>query len=66
MARRPEDASEKLRHRLDLHESQLQPLETYYETLGLLLRIEAEGSPEIVTRRILDALSARTLANSDF
>ena len=63
LIRRPEDASEKLQHRLELHESQLQPLEDYYSALGLLVRVEAEGLPETVTKRILDALAAKPLAN---
>ena len=66
LARRPEDAADKLQHRLELHESQLQPLEAYYSSLGLLIRVDAEGSPDTVTNRILDALTARPLAKREF
>lgn len=66
LVRRPEDAPEKLHYRLVLNESQMGPLEPYYDAAGLMVHVDAVGTPEEVTSRILDVLSARHLANPVF
>ena len=66
LVRRPEDAPEKLPYRLALNESQMGPLEPYYAARDLLVRVDAAGTPEQVTRRLLNALGARHLVNSAF
>jgi len=57
LVRRPDDAPDAVRHRLQVYRDQTAPLQAYYEHRGLLRRIDALGAPEVVTKRIQDALA---------
>lgn len=53
---RDDDREDKVGTRLDLYEAMTAALLPYYEKRGLLRRIDGTGSPNEVTKRILDAL----------
>ncbi|WP_040338534.1 adenylate kinase [Candidatus Blastococcus massiliensis] len=53
---RDDDKPETVRHRLKVYREQTAPLSGFYETAGLLARIDAIGSVEEVTSRALEAL----------
>ena len=57
LVRRPDDAPDAVRHRLQVYRDLTAPLQAYYEQRGLLRKIDALGSPEIITKRIQDALA---------
>lgn len=56
MVRRPDDEPDAVRHRLEVYKARTAPLKAYYETRGLLRRVDALGPPEAVTERIKLAL----------
>jgi adenylate kinase len=56
MVQREDDKPETVRHRLDVYREQTAPLSGYYESEGLLARIDAIGSIEEVTARAMAAL----------
>jgi len=66
LVRRPDDEPEAVRHRLKLYHEVTEPLQSYYERRALLVRVDAQGKPQVVTARILSALSDRVLANHCF
>lgn len=66
LVRRPEDALDKLSYRLELNGSQMRPVADYYQSQGLLLRLDGMGDAGEVTGRILKALPPRPLANCVF
>ncbi len=66
LARRPEDSPDKLHYRLVLNESQMGPLEPYYDAAGLMVHVDATGTPDEMTSRLLNVLFARNLANPVF
>lgn len=58
MIQRDDDKPETVRHRLKVYREQTAPLSGFYETEGMLARIDAIGSVEEVTARALAALDA--------
>jgi adenylate kinase len=55
---REDDKPETVRHRLEVYREQTAPLSGFYETEGLLSRIDAIGEIEEVTARAMEALGA--------
>jgi adenylate kinase len=53
---RDDDRPETVRHRLEVYREQTAPLSGFYDTEGLLSRIDAIGSVEEVTARAMKAL----------
>lgn len=53
---RADDEPETVRHRLEVYQKQTTPLSEFYETAGLLSRIDAIGQIEEVTTRAMAAL----------
>lgn len=66
LVRRPDDDPAAVRHRLDIYHRVTEPLQSYYDRRGLLVRVDAQGEPEAVTTRIQSALSDRALAKRGF
>jgi adenylate kinase len=56
MVQRDDDRPETVRHRLEVYREQTAPLSGFYESEGLLSRIDAIGEVEEVTARALKAL----------
>jgi adenylate kinase len=56
---REDDRPESIRVRMEAYERQTAPLADFYRRRKLLLPISAEGSPEEIFNRTLDALKAR-------
>ena len=55
---RSDDEPETVRYRLQVYREQTAPLSGWYESEGLLSRIDAIGAVEEVTQRAMDALAA--------
>ncbi len=55
---REDDKPETVRHRLEVYREQTAPLSGFYETEGLLARIDAIGEIDEVTARAMEALGA--------
>lgn len=53
---RSDDEPETVKRRLGVYAEQTQPLVEYYERQGLLVRVSAEGSPDEVFERLVQAL----------
>jgi adenylate kinase len=53
---RSDDTEQTIRHRLEVFANKTRPLVNYYERRGALVRIDAVGDVEEVTRRILKLL----------
>jgi adenylate kinase len=58
MVQREDDKPETVRHRLRVYREQTSPLSGFYESEGLLTRIDAIGEVEEVTDRAMTALGA--------
>jgi adenylate kinase len=58
MVQRGDDDPETVRHRLEVYREQTAPLSHFYESEGLLSRIDAIGPVEEVTERAMAALGA--------
>jgi adenylate kinase len=58
MVQREDDKPETVRHRLHVYQEQTAPLSGFYESEGLLSRIDAIGEVEEVTARAMRALGA--------
>lgn len=56
MVQREDDKPETVRHRLEVYREQTEPLSGFYESEGLLVRIDAIGEIGEVTARALKAL----------
>ena len=56
MVQREDDKPETVRHRLHVYQEQTAPLSGFYESVGLLSRIDAIGEVEEVTARAMKAL----------
>jgi len=56
--RRDDDSPETVRHRLEVYTKQTAPLVAHYDDQGLLRRIDASGSVEVITERAIAALQA--------
>jgi adenylate kinase len=52
---RDDDAPDTVRHRLEVYRRQTAPLTAYYESLGVLSRVDASGDVDEITARILDS-----------
>jgi len=57
---RSDDSEQTIRHRLEVFAIKTRPLIGYYERRGLLVTVDAIGSVEVVTKRILDDLQDLT------
>ena len=53
---RSDDTEDVIRHRLDVYKEQTHPLTAVYEERGLLRSVDAVGTPDEVTERILAAV----------
>lgn len=53
---RADDHEATIRKRLSLYHSQTEPLKAYYETKGLLRRVDGLGSPDEVFKRIASSI----------
>jgi adenylate kinase len=56
MVQRDDDKPETVRHRLHVYREQTEPVSGFYESAGLLVRIDAIGEVDEVTARALKAL----------
>ena len=65
MVQRDDDKPETVRHRLEVYRQQTSPLSGFYESAGLLTRIDAIGAVEEVTERALTALGRAPGAGPD-
>lgn len=54
---RDDDKEETIRHRLQVYREQTEPLIAYYDTLGVLTRIDGRGAIEEIAQRIDQALA---------
>ena len=59
MVQREDDKPETVRHRLEVYREQTAPLSGFYQSEGLLSRIDAIGEVEEVTARALKALGVQ-------
>lgn len=60
LLQRDDDREETVRHRLEIYHRQTQPLVEFYEALGLLRRVDADGSEDEVAERAEAALAPAT------
>jgi adenylate kinase len=65
MVQREDDKPETVRHRLEVYRAQTSPLSGFYESEGLLARIDAIGEVEEVTARAMRALGAEETVRPD-
>jgi adenylate kinase len=56
LVQREDDREETVRRRLQVYLEQTKPVRRHYQAMGLVRAIDAEGSPEDVFRRALEAL----------
>lgn len=56
LVQRKDDTEEACRARLDKYHSETAPIVPFYEDKGILVRVNGDGPPDEVTRRIVDAL----------
>lgn len=56
---REDDKPETVRQRLATYQEATAPLIEYYETLGLLVRVDGSGTPEEVRERLFEQLDAQ-------
>jgi len=59
LVQRDDDRPESVKVRMAAYESSTAPLTEYYRKLNLLVRVSAEGSPEAIYQRAMQALDAR-------
>jgi adenylate kinase len=59
VARRDDDTPEAIARRLDLYDEQAAPLLVWLDSLGLLVTVDGDGSPEAVTSRLVAAVTSR-------
>ncbi len=59
VARRSDDNEQAIRRRLEAYERQSRPLLGWFDELGILVRIDGVGPPEVVHHRLLDAVRHR-------
>ena len=60
LVQRPDDSEDVIGNRLKVYTAQTRPLIEYYEKLGLLRHIDAEGGVDEVFARIERVLAANT------
>ena len=58
MIQRDDDRPEAIHNRLEVYQRQTYPLIEYYRSRGLLLDIDASGTPEEVFAAMRDALNS--------
>ncbi len=58
LQQREDDRPEAVRVRMEVYEKSTKPLTDFYRKRGLLVTIEAEGTPEEIYQRTLDALNS--------
>jgi adenylate kinase len=59
VVQRPDDAEDTVRERLRVYEEKTRkPVSGFYSYTGLIRTVDAEGDIDVVTRRLLDTLSA--------
>lgn len=58
LQQREDDRPEAVRVRMEVYDKSTKPLTDFYQKLGLLVTIEAEGTPEEIYQRTLDALDS--------
>jgi adenylate kinase len=63
LVHRADDTEAVLRHRLKEYREKTAPIVPYYESRGLLCRVNGEGTVADVKRRVLDALGAKAAAS---
>ena len=56
LVQRKDDTEEACRARLDKYHSETAPIVPFYDAKGVLVRVNGDGKPDQVTRRIVDAL----------
>jgi adenylate kinase len=56
LVHRPDDRPEAVRTRLDVYRTETEPLLRHYELRGILRRVDATGSPEVVQARVRAAV----------
>ncbi|HHV07088.1 MAG TPA: adenylate kinase [Firmicutes bacterium] len=56
LVQRPDDTEEVIRHRLEVYARETEPVLGYYESKGLLVRIDGNGELKDIFQRILVAL----------
>jgi adenylate kinase len=54
---RKDDSIEVIKHRLDVYNEQTKPLMAYYDEMGLLKRVDGQGSSQEVFERVKDILN---------
>jgi adenylate kinase len=54
---REDDRPESIRVRMNAYETSTAPLQGFYRQRGLLISISADGTPEAIFERTMDALS---------
>ncbi len=59
---REDDRPESVKVRLETYERSTAPLIQFYEGIGLLVSVQAKGTPEAIYERTLEALKERTAA----
>jgi len=64
LQQREDDRPEAVRVRMEVYEKSTQPLTEFYRKRGLLVTIEAEGTPEAIYQRTLAALSSVGAGNT--
>jgi adenylate kinase len=62
VVQRDDDKPDAINHRLDLYESQTQPLVDYYDRIGMLAVVDGVGSPDEVFDRLLATIESRRKA----
>ncbi len=55
---RPDDSEETIRHRRRVYLEQTEPLIELYEDRGLVRRVDGIGDPDVVAKRILEAIES--------
>lgn len=61
---RTDDSRAVIQHRLDIYERETKPLLDYYRAQGILLTIDGDQPPDVVTKDIVTALDAFVPAGS--
>jgi adenylate kinase len=59
LVQRDDDKEATIRNRLEVYHGQTSPLLEYYERKGVLRRVDGEGKPEDVRRRVFAALGTK-------
>ncbi len=63
LIQREDDRPESIRVRMQAYEESTRPLAEYYQRTGRLVPIQAEGTPETILERSLNAMQAKATAS---